>query len=107
MDFKTLDIEIADECALYAGRYDKIFSFYRLLWVRNKLDALVNMHTMLKSRGEILIQFLLDNPIVELYKFMDAEWQTYVQVGIFYYKIAVRVIVSKYQIGFSYYTGCF
>lgn len=80
MVFKILDIENADECSVYAGRLDKIFSFYCLHWVRHKYDALVNMHRMLKFRGEILVQCLLANPVVELYKLMAAEWQKYVQV---------------------------
>jgi len=40
------------------------------------------MHLMLKSGGELLINFLLINPLVELYKFMDEEWQQYIKVGV-------------------------
>jgi len=36
---------------------------------------------MLKSGGEILINFLLINPLVELYKCMDEEWQKYIKVS--------------------------
>jgi len=82
MDFKVLDIENANDCcSSYPLRFNKIFSFFCFHWIHNKVGALRNMHLMLKSGGEILIDFLLINPLVELYKFMDEEWQIYIKVG--------------------------
>lgn len=83
IDFKVLDIENVNDCTYYSHSFTKIFSFYCLHWVFNKFNALINMHLMLKSGGDILIQFLLRNPIIELYKHLDSEWQTYIQVNIY------------------------
>lgn len=85
IDFKVLDIENTNDCALYSYKFNKIFSFFCFHWVRNQLDALVNMHSMLKSGGEILVEFVLINPIFELYKCMDVEWKQYINVSIFYF----------------------
>lgn len=85
LEFKVLDIENANECISYTNSFDKIFSFFCFHWIHKKTDALINMKTMLKSGGEILLHFLLVNPIVELYKYIDAEWQTFVKVSILIY----------------------
>lgn len=82
LDFNILDIENANDCAFNSYSFDKIFSFFCFHWVRNKLDALINMHSMLKSGGEILVHFLLINPVFELYKCMDGEWKEYIDVSI-------------------------
>jgi juvenile hormone acid methyltransferase len=39
---------------------------------------------MLKNGGEMLINFLLINPYDEVYKSLDAEWQIYVKVSIYF-----------------------
>ncbi|VVC26995.1 Hypothetical protein CINCED_3A022699 [Cinara cedri] len=78
INFKVLDIENVNDCTFNSCGFNKIFSFYCLHWIQNKLDALVNMHLMLKNSGEILVYFLLVNPVVELYKCMDEEWKKYV-----------------------------
>lgn len=79
--FKVLNIEHVNDCTTNALRFNKIFSFFCFHWVCNKFDALNNMHFMLKNGGEILIHFLLINPVFELYKHLDAEWQPYVRVS--------------------------
>ncbi|KAL5239346.1 hypothetical protein ACI65C_006756 [Semiaphis heraclei] len=80
IDFKALDIENAKDCSsFYSCRFNKIFSFFCFHWIHNKVNSLFNMHLMLKSGGEILINFLLVNPLVELYKCMDEEWQKYIK----------------------------
>lgn len=83
IEFKVLDIECADDCKPHLCCFNKLFSFFCFHWVQNKHDALVNMNKMLKSGGEILIQFLLFNPFFDLYKCMDTEWQKYVDVSIY------------------------
>lgn len=83
LHFKVLDIENDNDFASYTNRFDKIFSFFCFHWIHNKANALNNMNTMLKSGGEILMHFMLINPIVELYKVMDAEWQTFVKVSLY------------------------
>jgi len=92
MDFKVLDIENTNDCSFYSHRFNKIFSFFCLHWVHNKFDSFLNMQLMLKSGGEILINFLLINPIAELYTFMDEEWQKYIKVSI-YVTIFLSVIL--------------
>lgn len=82
MDFEVLDIENPYDCVSHLEKFDKIFSFFCFHWIDNKPDAIVNMHLMLKHGGEILIHFLLINPIVELYKYMDDEWRKYINVSI-------------------------
>lgn len=82
IDFKVLDIE-DDNCPFYSHKFNKIFSFFCFHWIHNKVDSLVNLHKMLKSGGEILIHFMLINPLVELYKCMDEEWQKYIKVSIY------------------------
>nr|AHW46050.1 juvenile hormone acid methyltransferase [Aphis gossypii] len=79
IDFKVLDIENANDCSFYSHRFNKIFSFFCFHWVHNKVDSLRSMHLMLKNGGEILFNFLLINPLIELYKSMDAEWQKYIK----------------------------
>jgi len=81
VDFKIVDIENANSCNFYLHNFDKIFSFFCFHWIHNKHDALINMHSMLKKGGEILINFMLINPVVELYKSMDAEWKKYIDVS--------------------------
>lgn len=82
-NFKVLDIEKGNDCANCSDSYDKIFSFFCFHWIRNKDDALFNMHLMLKRGGEILVYFFLINPMVDLYKSMDEEWQHYIKVSIY------------------------
>ncbi|XP_025407411.1 juvenile hormone acid O-methyltransferase-like [Sipha flava] len=77
INFKILDIENANECSLYAHTFDKIFSFLCFHWVWNKMNALVNMKSMLRNNGEICIHYLLNVPNVEIYKKLDPEWQIY------------------------------
>lgn len=84
IDFKVLDIENSHDCIIYSQSFNKIFSFFCFHWVHNKFNALVNMHYMLKSGGEMLINFLLINPVVELYKCMDAEWHKYIKVNMYF-----------------------
>ncbi|KAL4098909.1 hypothetical protein QTP88_023425 [Uroleucon formosanum] len=79
INFKVLDIENTHDCSFYSYRFNKIFSFFCFHWVHNKVDSLLNMHLMLKSGGEILVNFILINPLVELYKCMDTEWHKYIE----------------------------
>lgn len=82
INFKILDIENTNDCIFHWNGFDKIFSLLCFHWVINKRVALINMHRMLKSGGEILIDFLLVNPIVETHKSMDAKWKKYIDVSI-------------------------
>lgn len=82
MNFEVVDIENSNQCQPYSCYFNKLFSFFCFHWIKKKQDALVNMHNMLKNNGEILIHFLLVNPLFELYKCMDAKWQQYADVSI-------------------------
>ncbi|KAE9534178.1 hypothetical protein AGLY_008685 [Aphis glycines] len=100
MDFKVLDIGNANDCSFYSNRFNKIFSFYCFHWVQNKVDSLRSMNLMLKSGGELLLNYLLITPLVELYKFMDTEWQKYIkdikQISyVSYSKDDMREIITK------------
>ncbi|XP_060840999.1 juvenile hormone acid O-methyltransferase-like isoform X2 [Rhopalosiphum padi] len=79
MSFEVLDIENTNDCSFYSHKFNKIFSFFCFHWVRNKADSLSNMNLMLKSGGEILINFMLTNPFAELYTSVDPEWLKYVK----------------------------
>lgn len=83
MDFKVLDVENAEDCAAFRPRgVNKIFSFFCFHWINNKFDALVNMRSLLESGGDILVHFMLINPVTELYKDMDKEWHKYIEVSL-------------------------
>jgi len=82
--FGVLDIENANDCSFYSNKFNKIFSFFCFHWIHNKPDTLCNLHSMLKNGGEMLINFLLINPFAELYTSLDAEWQKYVKVSIYF-----------------------
>jgi len=81
VDFRVMDIGNANDCNAYSFSFDKIFSFFCFQMVPNIPDALHNTHLMLKSGGEVLINFLLILPMVELYKIMDLEWKKYIDVS--------------------------
>ncbi|XP_050441411.1 juvenile hormone acid O-methyltransferase isoform X1 [Adelges cooleyi] len=79
MEFQILDIENSISCAYHTQHFDKIFSFFCFHWIQNKERTLLNLYSMLKSGGEVLILFMLVNPMVHLYKCLDVEWQKYVK----------------------------
>jgi len=80
LNFKVLDIECTNNCDSYSNCFDKIFSFFCFHWVNNLLDGFNNMHLMLKHGGEILVNFLIFNPIVYVHRSMDEEWKKYMDV---------------------------
>jgi len=82
LNFSVLDIENANDCTIYSNNFNKIFSFFCFHRLLKKSDALVNMHSMLKNSGEVLIHILFINPVYEMYKHLDAEWLNYVKVSI-------------------------
>jgi len=50
------------------------------------------MRMMLKSGGEMLIKFLIGNPLVEMYASMDEEWQKYINVGNLFVLIFQKIL---------------
>lgn len=63
--FKVLDIENANDCKPYLCNFNKLFSLFCFHWVQRKHDALINIHTILKNGREILVQFVLVNPLFD------------------------------------------
>jgi len=79
LNFSVLDIDNDNECTIYSNNFTKIFSFFCFQWVYKKSDALVNMYSMLKNGGEVLIHILFLVPLDEMYKHIDAEWINYLK----------------------------
>lgn len=59
--------------------FDHITSFYCLHWVQNQERAVKNMFQLLKPDGDMLLVFLAQNPIFEIYKQMSQskKWSKY------------------------------
>lgn len=59
--------------------FDHITSFYCLHWVQNQERAVQNMYKLLKPDGDMLLVFLAQNPIFEIYKQMSLskKWAKY------------------------------
>lgn len=59
--------------------FDHITSFYCLHWVQNQEKAIQNMYRLLKPNGDMLLVFLAQNPIFEIYKQMSQskKWSKY------------------------------
>lgn len=59
--------------------FDHITSFYCLHWVQNQERAVQNMFKLLKPDGDMLLVFLAQNPIFEIYKQMSQskKWSKY------------------------------
>lgn len=59
--------------------FDHITSFYCLHWVQNQERAVQNMFKLLKPDGDMLLVFLAQNPIFEIYKQMSLSknWAKY------------------------------
>lgn len=59
--------------------FDHITSFYCLHWVQNQERAVQNMFKLLKPDGDVLLVFLAQNPIFDIYKQMSQtkKWAKY------------------------------
>lgn len=59
--------------------YDHIVSLYCLNWVQQQKQSIENMYKLLKPGGDMLVGFLAQNPIYEIYKEMakDPKWAKY------------------------------
>jgi len=82
LNFSVLDIENDNDCTIYSNNFTKIFSIFCFHWIHKKSDALVNMHSMLKNSGEVLLHILFINPVYVMYTHLDAEWINYLKVSI-------------------------
>jgi len=82
LNFSVLDINNDKKCTIYSNNFTKIFSFFCFHWINKKSDALVNMYSMLKNSGEVLLHILIINPVYEMYTHLDAEWINYLKVSI-------------------------
>lgn len=71
--------------------FDHITSFYCLHWIQNQERAIQNMYKLLKPNGDLLVVFLAQNPIFEIYKQMSLskKWSKYMT--------DVDLFISPYQ----------
>lgn len=71
--------------------FDHVTSFYCLHWIQNQERAIQNMFKLLKPNGDLLVVFLAQNPIFEIYKQMslNKKWSKYMG--------DVDLFISPYQ----------
>lgn len=65
------------------GRFDRVYSFYCLHWVKDQRTAFRNIARLLTSGGECLLQFCARTPVHELWReFARTErWRPYLTVS--------------------------
>nr|WLK26394.1 juvenile hormone acid O-methyltransferase [Eurygaster integriceps] len=68
--FRALDIAHEDQLVKFdywkqqKKSFNKVFSFYCLQWIQNHRQAMINIYSLLKPSGEILLMFPTpDNPV--------------------------------------------
>lgn len=63
--------------------FDHITSFHYLHWVQDQECAVRNMYKLLKQGGDILVTFLVSNPIFDIFKQMSqsGNWAKYTENG--------------------------
>lgn len=81
ISFEKFDIGLEIEKQLFRNTetFDHITSFYCLHWVQNQERAIENLYKLLKPDGDMLVVFLAQNPIFEIYKQMsqNKKWAKY------------------------------
>lgn len=79
--FDTMDISVKDLPLEYEEKFDKIFSFYCLHWVINQRQAFDNIYRMLRPGGSILMAFIANHPLYDIYRTMAKmpKWADYMK----------------------------
>ncbi|GJQ65554.1 putative juvenile hormone acid methyltransferase activity protein [Trypoxylus dichotomus] len=59
--------------------YDHIFSFFCLHWIQNQRKCVENLYNLLKPKGDMLLTFLVTNPIYDIYEKLSKYqiWEEY------------------------------
>lgn len=71
ISFEQFDLGVdVDKQQFCTEPFDHITSFYCLHWVQNQEQAVKNIYKLLKPNGDMLLVFLAQNPIFEIYKQM-------------------------------------
>ncbi|KAK5643228.1 hypothetical protein RI129_007073 [Pyrocoelia pectoralis] len=89
--FEQMNIATDDIPVEFEENFDHILSFYCLHWVQDQRKALLNIYKMLKEGGDVLLTFLANNPIFEIYQSLSKKgrWESYME--------NVKNYVSPYQ----------
>ncbi|XP_018564857.1 juvenile hormone acid O-methyltransferase [Anoplophora glabripennis] len=79
IEFVHLDISCDEIPVDFVSGFNHVFSFYTLHWVFKQRQAFANMFKMLKPGGDMLLSFLANNPIYEVYNNMseNIKWKAY------------------------------
>ncbi|KAF5299233.1 hypothetical protein FQA39_LY02406 [Lamprigera yunnana] len=79
--FSVMDIVTDNIPENYKAEFDHIISLYCLHFVNDHRKALLNMHTMLKPGGNVLLNFMANRVFMDIYKRMAemTEWKTHFQ----------------------------
>lgn len=81
ISFEKFDfgLELQKQLMRHIEPFDHITSFYCLHWIQNQEKAIQNLYKLLKPNGDILLVFLAQNPIFEIYKQMsqNKKWSKY------------------------------
>lgn len=81
ISFDKFDLSVDIEKQAFGNTepFDHITSFYCLHWVQNQESAIQNMYKLLKPNGDMLVVFLAQNPIFEIYTQMSQskKWSKY------------------------------
>ncbi|KAK8762952.1 hypothetical protein V5799_034439 [Amblyomma americanum] len=65
------------------GRFDRVYSFFCLHWIRDQIGALRNVHHLMKPEGECLLQFCARTPVYQLWRDFAAmdRWKNHIAVS--------------------------
>ncbi|XP_060530778.1 juvenile hormone acid O-methyltransferase [Cylas formicarius] len=70
----------ADSCQRgLVAQFDHVFSFYCLHWVPHQKNAFANIHEMLRPGGDVLLSFLGNHPLYDIYENLSKkiQWAPY------------------------------
>lgn len=80
VSFEMFDVGLMAQQNIHNSEpFDHITSFYCLHWEQNQMRAIKNMYKLLKPGGDMLLAFLAQNPIYDIYLELanDPKWAKY------------------------------
>lgn len=80
VSFEIFDVGLMAKQMIHNSEpFDHITSFYCLHWEQNQMRAINNLYQLLKPGGDMLLMFLVQHPIYDIYKEMakDSKWTKY------------------------------
>lgn len=74
-----LGIDLEKQLLRQIEPFDHIVSFYCLHWIQHQTKAIQNLYKLCKPNGDVLVIFLAQNPIYEIYQQMakNQRWSKY------------------------------